>query len=238
MNMQQTTDLREQSLFSKLRYYRGMHGIGHAILAGIGRKSIPFWKIAGPLLTHAAVRRYLKNRSCHDAILNLGSGSNRIHGALNVDIDPRADCYVDITRALPLPDRSFGSIYSEEVLEHVHQHAGERLVRECFRILASGGIIRLTTPNLDYFCHMTQTSDRIGRLINEVFYGHGHRHIYSEHSLSTLLEGAGFENITFGHYQDPDSHLGQYDTHAQRFRHPPEISLYVEARKPGATLAD
>jgi hypothetical protein len=93
-------------------------------------------------------------------------------------------------------------------------------------------VIRITTPDLHYFCREALSNDELGIEVNNIFYEHGHRRIYSKASLEKALDMSMFENILFSSYQDPDSKLGHHDSHAHRFNHPAEISLYCEVTKP------
>lgn len=214
--------LSELNQLEKLQHYGREQGYLHAFLAGIGRQLPGVWYALGAPLTPAAEER----------LLNLGAGSHRISGAFNVDIDPRADAYVDVTRRLPFPNEAFSNIFCEEVVEHVNRKQGLRMLKECSRILQPGGVLRVTTPDLGYFARQALDTDRLGFEMNLIFYGHGHRHIYTEPSLHDAMQEAGFEEIVFSSYHDTQSVLGHYDSHADRFGHPPEISLYCEARKP------
>lgn len=226
-------DLATSSKLEKLKYYARENGVLHAIAAGVGRKSFTFWSYIGPLLTKKAYLRYHNSPpgDSDHAMLNLGSGSNRLPGAFNVDMDPRADAYIDVTKPLPLPNEVFKWIYCEEVIEHVDEERGLALLRECYRVLRVGGRIRLTTPDLFYFCEHTVSSDPFGLGINGVFYGHGHRFIYSKPKIESALAAVGFTDIVFSEYQDAASPLGPLDSHADRFQHPPQEALYVEASR-------
>lgn len=219
-------------LLQKFRHYSGKHGAVHAAFAGIGRKVFPVWQIAGPVVSRGYVRKYCTQPGPRG--LNLGSGSNCIEGMLNVDIDPRADAYVDLTRPLSFPDACFDVIFTEEVIEHVDEAAGARLLGECFRVLKPGGVIHVATPSLEYFGARVAGEDAEGAAINQIFYEHGHRFIYSRSRLTRALEQAGFETARFFEYRDPAALLGHHDSHAQRFDHDPAISHYAEAAKPGA----
>ena len=224
--------LSELNQLQKLLHYGREQGLLHASLAGIGRKLPGVWHALGGSLTPAAYRRYAKRISPEERLLNLGSGSHRISGAFNVDIDPRADAYVNVTRRLPFPNRAFRNIFCEEVLEHVNGDQGLQMLKECWRILQPGGVCRITTPDLDYFARQALDMDRLGLEMNLIFYGHGHRHIYTEPSLHDAMQKAGFGEIVFSSYRDGQSVLGRHDSHADRFGHPPEIFLYCEAQKP------
>ena len=219
-------------IVQKFRKYSDKYGVVHPAFAGVGRKAFPVWQAAGPVVSRGYIRRYCAASGPRG--LNLGSGSNCIPGLLNVDIDPRADAYVDITRPLPFPDACFDVIFSEEVLEHVDEPAGARLLAECFRALKPGGVIHIATPCLEYFGARVSGEDAEGADINQIFYEHGHRFIYSRPRLTRALEQAGFDGVRFFDYRDPQSLLGQHDSHADRFDHDPAISHYTEAFKPGS----
>ncbi len=64
-----------------------------------------------------------------------------------IDLGPGAKCvaHVDLNLALPLADESFDCAVLQEVIEHLENPA--HVVREISRILRSGGIFVLTTPN-------------------------------------------------------------------------------------------
>ncbi|MFL0357658.1 class I SAM-dependent methyltransferase [Erythrobacter sp. GH1-10] len=219
-------------LVEKFRKYSGKYGVVHAALAGVGRKAPAIWQATGPIVSRSYVLEYCRREGPRG--LNLGSGSHCIDGMLNVDIDPRADAFVDLTKPLPLPDACFDVIFTEEVIEHVDEAAGARLLDECFRVLKPGGVIHVATPCLEYFGARVANEDSHGAEINQIFYEHGHRFIYSRPRLTAALEQAGFEAVRFYKYKDPEALLGRYDSHAARFDHDPAISHHVEASKPGS----
>ena len=55
----------------------------------------------------------------------------------------------DIRKPLPFPDCSADAVYASHVLEHLYREQGQQLVRESFRVLASGGIVRIVVPDLN-----------------------------------------------------------------------------------------
>jgi predicted SAM-dependent methyltransferase len=54
----------------------------------------------------------------------------------------------DLRKPLPFRDGSASAVYSSHVLEHMYFEDGQRLIRECFRVLENGGILRLVVPDL------------------------------------------------------------------------------------------
>ncbi|MCJ8280233.1 MAG: hypothetical protein MJK14_10065 [Rivularia sp. ALOHA_DT_140] len=109
---------------------------------------------------------------------------------------------------------------------------GCQLLKECYRILKPYGIIRLTTPDLNWFSSRVSQSIKTCHKINNVFYNHGHRYLYTREALHFHTQQVGFINLKMSTYKDPNSKLGYLDSHADRFSHPPEISQYLEAQKP------
>jgi GT2 family glycosyltransferase/predicted SAM-dependent methyltransferase len=82
-------------------------------------------------------------------LLNIGSGSHKLPGYINVDVEAGADIVADITKGLPFNDNSVEGVYSEHFIEHLSQGDACFFFRECRRILRPGGIVRIATPDLD-----------------------------------------------------------------------------------------
>lgn len=79
--------------------------------------------------------------------LNLGSGSKRIEGYINVDRMAIED--VDVVHdldALPLPfeDESVDEVLCQDILEHVEYIP---LLKDIHRILKQGGVLRVRVPH-------------------------------------------------------------------------------------------
>jgi predicted SAM-dependent methyltransferase len=54
----------------------------------------------------------------------------------------------DLRRPLPFKDNSLDAIYGSHVLEHLYLNQAEKLLKECFRTLVPGGVVRLVVPDL------------------------------------------------------------------------------------------
>jgi predicted SAM-dependent methyltransferase len=54
----------------------------------------------------------------------------------------------DIRKPLPFLEGSAAAIYASHVLEHLYCEDGERLIKESFRVLEAGGILRVVVPDL------------------------------------------------------------------------------------------
>ena len=89
---------------------------------------------------------------------NVGAGTFRREGWTNLDMAsehyaPQQHGFVefDLTKCEPLPiaDASATIIYCSHVIEHVPDDAVESLLRESYRALMPGGVLRLVTPDVD-----------------------------------------------------------------------------------------
>lgn len=142
--------------------------------------------------------------------INLGCGTNRLHGWENHDDD------VDITQRLPWDDGVADFILAEHVVEHVHYEQAIGFFRECHRILRNGGVCRIAVPSVtrvmklatrDY-CEFAKkwagapdtsgmspvAADRVRRrhAMTNILFMHGHKAPWTEELLSATLFYAGF----------------------------------------------
>ncbi len=73
----------------------------------------------------------------------------RIIPAANAEIPLNRDIFVhDLTRSLPFPDNMFTAVYASHVLEHLYLEDGKEMLRESFRVLRPGGVVRMVVPDL------------------------------------------------------------------------------------------
>jgi len=54
----------------------------------------------------------------------------------------------NVRNPLRFPDGCAVAVYASHVLEHLYREEGQQLIRESFRVLTSGGIIRIVVPDL------------------------------------------------------------------------------------------
>ena len=84
-------------------------------------------------------------------LLNVGCGA-RFHAAwVNLDIAPAGPGVRqhDLRTPLPFKDGEFDAVYHSHVLEHLPHSQGLPFLRECHRVLAPGGILRVVVPDLE-----------------------------------------------------------------------------------------
>lgn len=82
--------------------------------------------------------------------LHIGCGASPIEGWVNVDIQDGAgvDRLLDVRRGLPFEDVEL--IFAEHFIEHLTLEESLAFLAECRRILLPEGVLRLSTPNLDW----------------------------------------------------------------------------------------
>lgn len=144
--------------------------------------------------------------------LHVGCGKNHFSDWINADIDPRAELIIFIEKKLPFPDASLERIYSEHVLEHVPYETGGFFLRQAYRTLKPGGIIRIAMPDLDDLIDGYQKDWRRfdwvnwkefafiktkAEMINIAFRWWGHQHLYNREELARALNEAGFSAFEF-----------------------------------------
>ena len=88
--------------------------------------------------------------------MNLGCGNHFHPDWVNVDMVPRSAGVLahNLRERLPFADASFGVVYHSHVLEHFKRAHAVVFMRECLRILAPGGVIRVVVPNLEVIARL------------------------------------------------------------------------------------
>jgi len=61
---------------------------------------------------------------------------------------------------IPVEDNSAEIVYSSRTIEHVKDEAAQNMFNESYRILKQGGVLRITTPNIDLDFRAYKTNDR------------------------------------------------------------------------------
>ncbi len=177
--------------------------------------------------------------------LNIGSGPRGVDSPHWINIDGYADNnvhhLVDLTRPLPIADSTFDGIFSEHVQEHFGLEEGTELLRECYRVLVPGGVIRMVMPDAEkvmraYFDDPAELVRRRGspgsppmEAVNAYFrQRYEHQCLYDMELARHALGQAGFtaiEKVSIGEGKSP-AEL-RLDNPKYEWE-----SLYVEAVKP------
>jgi len=154
--------------------------------------------------------------------LHVGCGKHILSGWLNTDSylqDPSLPVYVlDASQKFPFADATFAYVFSEHMIEHISYSAGLHMLSECLRVLKPLGVLRLSTPDLDFLLDLrrpdksplqreyirwaakTNTPNvpdptNVTFLINNFVRDWGHTFIYDEKTLRQSLQLAGFSHL-------------------------------------------
>lgn len=180
--------------------------------------------------------------------LHLGSGARYLKGWFNIDM-VGSDLNVDIaTGHLPFSDCCFDAILSQHVVEHLmFKDEFMPLMKECHRTLNPGGILWLSTPDLEKLAlsyinnrNTDMIADRKNRLpdwtmgdvpsqffMSDMFYQNGeHKVIFDFEMLEWSLLRAGFSNVDRGSESELMSEFPDVPARNDDFQ-----SVYVRAVK-------
>jgi predicted SAM-dependent methyltransferase len=139
--------------------------------------------------------------------------------------------YLDVTRRFPYPTNHFAYVYSSHMLEHLYPDEAEQCLREVWRVLQPGGIVRLALPDLDYLVRTYNPHQPEG-LLDSLFQGRKrsthprarHWWHYNIHSLGALLRSLGYVDVVRCDYRRGRcAEVEQLDNRPN--------SLFVEASK-------
>lgn len=140
--------------------------------------------------------------------LHLGCGRILLPGWVNVDLEAAPGVVrADLSGRFPWADGSARYVFCEHFFEHLSLEEGARFLAECFRVLRSGGVVRIATPDLgvlvdDYWAEKLDRIDRSvwapatrAQMLNEAMRLWGHQFLYDADELERSLSAAGFRYV-------------------------------------------
>lgn len=154
--------------------------------------------------------------------------------------------YGDAVKGLPMQDESADALYSSHMLEHLDRNEAGEFLKEAFRILRPGGIVRIAVPDIekkiaiyneagdaDAFLESTllcvprprSFAERLRLLLVGTRH---HQWMYDGNSLSRLLQRFGFVRAE----AMPAGRTKIEDPEPLDLRERASESVYVEAEKP------
>ncbi len=86
--------------------------------------------------------------------LNIGCGHRYSKEWINIDFHSESSEVIshNLLKKLPFSSNSIEAIYSSHLLEHFQREDALKLIKECYRLLKSNGILRIVVPDLEYTC--------------------------------------------------------------------------------------
>jgi predicted SAM-dependent methyltransferase len=150
--------------------------------------------------------------------IELGSGGHLLPGWVHTDLNAMDHVLpLDVTQAFPIDDQAFDYVYSEHMIEHVTFEQGRAMIRECFRIMKGGAIIRIVTPSIGFLIRLfSQDRSELENkyiewatkqfvpnapiplpsfVFNNFVRQWGHQFIYDRATLRYVLSEAGFVDL-------------------------------------------
>ena len=184
--------------------------------------------------------------------VNFGSFTNMFHNWVNCDIIDLSDFAkrngyifkkVDVRERLPFFDNEVDVIVAHHLIEHLTREEGYKFLKECYRILKEGGVIRLSTPSIktisyhynigdlrEYYKDLNKGVEE-SRDNSEAFYRllfEGHKTLYDGEDLKRIMEEIGFVNVEISKFNQSRSEAIRRETIDSY----PTLSVYVEGEKP------
>lgn len=204
----------EEDLLYYIGKYRNRPVPGSGINRLIGKVLPQSWRPKARLLATnwmapVQKRKARKFAKSNDTVkLNLGCGTLPLDGWCNMDLyGLPADVYWNITKKLPFKDNSVDAIFHEHVMEHIDAWDGYHFIKDSYRALKPGGILRIVMPDASRYIssyfdpqHKFMNKWRPGRptpmiVLQEEFYGFSHKAIYDFETLELFCKIAGFKDI-------------------------------------------
>ena len=202
------------------------------------------------------IEAYLRSNPV--AKVQVGCGSNLLANWFNTDLVAGPGVtFVNAVKPLPFPASALNYVFTEHMFEHISYVAGQKFLREVYRVLKPGGIVRVSTPELAFLMRLysDSQSDLIRRyceyvaetflpeprvrtrcaVVNNFFYNWGHCFIYDFETLEHTLTAAGFVDVRrFKPKQSDDPYLRNLESHGKVIGEEFNAleTIVVQARKP------
>lgn len=158
-----------------------------------------YWMIRG-------FYRLFKIRERDEIWLELGGGNRAGSGKwVNIDMCEKCDIYYNLAKGIPFKNNSVAKIYSSHFFEHLAPDEASCCMKECIRVLTSGGEFSIAVPDARYYidAYINQTPEFRGMKVSSwidyaryVAYCDGvHKNMFDQDSLSDFLTQAGLTRV-------------------------------------------
>jgi len=168
------------------------------------------------------------NNGGNQKMLNLGCGSHYHQDWINIDFQSKAPEVMryNLCLGIPVPDESCDVLYQSHLLEHFPKRFALEFLKECYRVLKPGGIIRIVQPDLE------QKTDNH---VEDPLFCEVHHWMYDRYSLKKLLQETGFIEIQT--LPADESNIPEFNRYLLDIQPTGEVrkpdSFFMEARKLG-----
>ena len=150
--------------------------------------------------------------------LNIGYWPHLSEGMVYKDLNGTESTFMlnhDLRNGIPAEDESLDLVYHSHMLEHLSYTDGIEFLRECFRVLRPGGIMRVLVPDLELWINAYTNNNKFffdqyrrdGGIDSSIYvtkaavfmgmlHNHEHKCGYDFESLKWLVEYIGFRAVT------------------------------------------
>jgi predicted SAM-dependent methyltransferase len=172
--------------------------------------------------------------------LEVGARVASLDGWLCTDFDPESQdtVFLDATKPFPFDCGTFDYIYCEHMIEHISWQNGQKMLKECCRVLKPRGVLRIATPDLEvilglysptlsaeqknYIEYMIRialpdvSTHKAAFVVNNAFRNWGHQFLYDGNLMTLALGRCGFIDIRRCAYgESNEEHLRQIERHGK-----------------------
>lgn len=172
--------------------------------------------------------------------------------------------YYDLTQPLPFEDNSIEVIFSSHFIEHIHLIEAQQLIKESYRVLKPGGIIRFITPDMDIWVDKLYNTDEVFfkkyqqiitkhfgewhefsklttplQMLNCMLFAWGHKWMWDFKTLKEEFNKVGFQKIEKKNYLEsniPDINNIENCLPPKLIANRNMESLFIEAQKEKISL--
>jgi predicted SAM-dependent methyltransferase len=181
--------------------------------------------------------------------LNLGCGENYQEGYINADFfchyrfwkknTTKLEWQLDLRYPLDCNENYFDGVFTEHTLEHLYPNDAKNLLKELYRVLKTGGRIRITVPDLEKYVSFYNNYNDFSKFeafhsryssrcsaIRNMTQNYFHLSVWDFDELRELLTSIGFSDIQRKSFSKTDDLKLNLDSLEREWE-----TLYVEAIK-------
>jgi predicted SAM-dependent methyltransferase len=216
-------------LYRGVKYKPDSNSEGVKVNLGCGLRCLPDWiNVDGSLTSLFGSERF----KFVNELLYKFAGSSKYYSfdQYNEIIQKNKLKFYDLRKGVPVADNSADFIYTSHFIEHLTKRDGKIFMKECYKKLKKGGVLRIAVPNLDVAFEMYKNGDTEKMLdlffyTSDIFDFSAHKYNYNFKLINEILSDIGFKNIVKTEYQSGKCpNIDFLDIY-------PEHSLYIECAK-------
>lgn len=174
--------------------------------------------------------------------LHIGCGNKYLDGYKHVDVYKykHIDFTTDAKDLSMILDNEVDEIYACHVLEHFHKDEIKIVLKEWYRVLKKGGVLRLAVPNFEMIVEEYSENKNLNKLLGLLYGGQNYKYnfhytVFDYKLLKQYLEENNFIDINYYDWKEflPenfDDFSRAYLPHMD-FENGRSMSLNVTARK-------